>query len=47
MKIISVTNFRKNIYKIFEEVINNSEPIQITSKKGNAVLISDIIFVGI
>jgi len=41
MKTISITNVRQNIYKILEQIILNSEPVQITSKKGNAVLISE------
>ncbi|AEM79339.1 type II toxin-antitoxin system Phd/YefM family antitoxin [Thermoanaerobacter wiegelii] len=41
MKTISITKVRQNIYKTIEEVRKNSEPIQITSKKGNAVLISE------
>lgn len=41
MKTIPVTKVRQNIYKILEQVRTNSEPIQITSKKGNAILISE------
>lgn len=41
MKTIPVTKVRQNIYKILEQVRISSEPIQITSKKGNAVLISE------
>ncbi|HAA64147.1 MAG TPA: prevent-host-death protein, partial [Thermoanaerobacter sp.] len=38
MKTIPVTTVRQNIYKILEQIIVSNEPIQITSKKGNAVL---------
>ncbi|SHF51035.1 prevent-host-death family protein [Caldanaerobius fijiensis DSM 17918] len=41
MKTMPVTKVRQNIYKIIEQVRKNSEPIQITSRKGNAVLISE------
>ncbi|AZT89637.1 type II toxin-antitoxin system Phd/YefM family antitoxin [Caldicellulosiruptor changbaiensis] len=41
MKTIPVTKVRQNIYKILEQVRISSEPIQITSKKGNVVLISE------
>jgi len=41
MKTIPVTKLRENIYKIIEQTRNNSEPIQITSKKGNAILVSE------
>jgi len=41
MKTMPVTKVRQNIYKIIEQVRENSEPIQITSKKGNAILISE------
>lgn len=37
-----VTKVRQNIYKIIEQVRENSEPIQITSRKGNAILIGDL-----
>ncbi|WAM33236.1 type II toxin-antitoxin system Phd/YefM family antitoxin [Caldicellulosiruptor morganii] len=41
MKTMPVTKVRQNIYKIIEQVRETSEPIQITSKKGNAILISE------
>ncbi|MDI3501460.1 MAG: antitoxin YefM [Thermoanaerobacter sp.] len=41
MKTIPVTKVRENIYKIIEQTRKNSEPIQITSRKGNAILISE------
>ncbi|MDI3501109.1 MAG: antitoxin YefM [Thermoanaerobacter sp.] len=41
MKTIPVTTVRQNIYKILEQIMVSNEPIQITSKKGNAVLISE------
>ncbi|MBP2070928.1 MULTISPECIES: type II toxin-antitoxin system Phd/YefM family antitoxin [Thermoanaerobacterium] len=41
MKIMPVTKVRQNIYKIIEQVKKYREPIQITSRKGNAILISE------
>ncbi len=41
MKIIPVTEARQNIYKLIEDTISSSEPVQITYKKGNVVLISE------
>ena len=42
MRIMSITNVRKDIYKTVEQVNNTSEPILITNTKGkNAVLLSE------
>ncbi len=41
MKIIPVTEARQNIYRLIEDTISSSEPVQITYKKGNVVLISE------
>ena len=41
MKTMPVTKVRQNIYKIIEQIRRDSEPIQITSRKGNAILISE------
>ena len=40
MKTVPVTSARQNIFNIIEQTIVNSEPIQITSKKGNVVMLS-------
>lgn len=40
MKAIQITNARKNIYKLIDNVISSSEPVTITTKNGDAVLIS-------
>lgn len=40
MKTIPVTTARQSMFSIVEEVIVNSEPIQITTKKGNVIMIS-------
>ncbi len=41
MKTINVTKARANLYKLIEETSAIHEPIQITGKKTNAVLISE------
>lgn len=41
MKTISSTKARANLYKLIDEAAKNSEPIQITGKRGNAVLVSE------
>ena len=38
---INVTNFRKDIYELLEQTIKFNEPINITTKNGNAVVISE------
>ena len=37
----NITNFRKNIYEMLENTIKFNEPINISTKKGNAVVISE------
>jgi len=41
MKTITVTQTRKNIFKILDEIVNSQEPIQITGKRSSAVLIGE------
>ena len=38
---INVTNFRKNIFGILEQTIKFNETVNITSKEGNAVILSE------
>ena len=40
MKTVPITNARQDIFNIIEQTITNSEPIQITSKKGDVVMVS-------
>jgi antitoxin YefM len=40
MKTITASHARANLYRLLEETAHSSEPIQITGKKGNAVLVS-------
>lgn len=41
MKTITVTNARSNLYKLMDETSSEHEPIYITGKRSNAVLISE------
>jgi antitoxin YefM len=41
MKTISATKARANLYKILDEAKESGEPIQITGKRSNAVLLSE------
>ena len=38
---INITNFRKDIYKILENAIKYNEPISVSTKNGNAVILSE------
>jgi prevent-host-death family protein len=41
MNTLTATEARANLYKLIEEATASHEPIQITGKRGNAVLISE------
>ena len=41
MKTLTTTEARKNIYKLIDQANETHEPIQITGKKNNAILISE------
>lgn len=41
MQTYNVTTARANLYSILNEVNENHEPVHITGKKGNAVIISE------
>ena len=41
MKTLTVTQARKDIYKLLDEAAESHEPIQITGKRSNAVLVSE------
>lgn len=47
MNAITVTNARKNLYKLIEDVQESHEPIHITGKRGGGVLISEEDFAAI
>lgn len=37
----NATNFRKNMFEILEQTIKFNEPVNISTKNGNAVIISE------
>jgi antitoxin YefM len=37
----NITNFRKNIFSILKQTIKFNEPVNISTKEGNAVIISE------
>lgn len=41
MTTITATEARKLLYKLLDEVADSHEPIQITGKRGSAVLVSE------
>ena len=41
MTTLTVTEARANLYRLMDEVADNHEPILITGKRANAVLISE------
>lgn len=41
MTTMTATEARKNLYKLLDEVSESHEPVQITGKRGNAVLIAE------
>ncbi len=38
---INITNFRKNIFGLLEQTIKYNEPINVSTKDGNAVILSE------
>ena len=38
---VNITNFRKDIYEMLERTIKYNEPLTITTKNGNAVVLSE------
>ena len=41
MKVVNATNARNDLYNLIDQTITSSEPIQITSRRGNAILLSE------
>ena len=41
MKTISATMARSDLYRVIDSALEDHEPIQITGKRGNAVLVSE------
>ncbi len=38
---INVTNFRKDIYELLKQTIQFNEPVNVSTKNGNAVILSE------
>lgn len=38
---INITHLRKNIFELLEQTIRFNEPINVTTKNGNAVILSE------
>lgn len=38
---VNITNFRKDIYELLEQTIKFNEPINISTKNGNAIVLSE------
>ena len=38
---VNVTNFRKDIYELLDQTIKYNEPINSSTKNGNAILLSE------
>lgn len=47
MTTTTITNFRKNVYSMVENTILFNEPVNITTKDGNAVMISEEEYLGL
>ncbi len=47
MTTTTITNFRKNAYAMVENTVRFNEPINITTKDGNAMLISEEEYLGL
>lgn len=37
----NITNLRKNIFDIFENTVKYNEPVNVSTKEGNAIIISE------
>ena len=42
MKTVTATSARADLYRIIDTAQNSHEPVQITGKRGNAVLVSEV-----
>jgi prevent-host-death family protein len=41
MKTVTATNARSDLYSLIDATVSDHEPIQITGKRGNAVLVGE------
>lgn len=47
MTTTTITNFRKNLYSMVENTVRYNEPVHITTKDGNAIMISEEEYLGL
>lgn len=47
MSTTNISNFRKNLFDLTEQVINFNEPLTVTTKSGNIVIMSEEEYRGI
>ena len=47
MTTTTITNLRKNVFSIVQNTVRFNEPVNITTKDGNAVMISEEDYLGI
>ena len=47
MSTTNISNFRKNLFELTDNVINYNEPLTVTSKSGNVVVMSEEEYRGI
>lgn len=47
MQNMNITNFRKNVFSVLEETVKYDEPVNISTKEGNAVLLSEADYNGL
>ena len=47
MTTINITDFRKNIFEYLNRTIQYNEPLSITTKTGNAVILSEEDYLGL
>lgn len=41
MKTISATSARSDLYRLIDSTLSDHEPVQITAKRGNAILVAE------
>lgn len=47
MATVNITNFRKNLFEYLNQTIKYNEPLSISTKEGNAVILSEDDYLGL
>jgi len=47
MATVNITNFRKNLFEYLSQTIKYNEPLSISTKDGNAVILSEDDYLGL